>query len=271
MFDISVIIPACNEAPVIARTLLPLKGQGFQIIVVANGCIDDTALVARTTCPEGQIIDSPIGCKSMAINLALALACGRTLILLDADITTSADAIHRLDQALCDHPQAELAYGDARFCLDHSSLLVRQFYRAWQTNSYFASGKVGGCYALRRSAIAEAGGFPRLTNDDEWVRRRFGHRAQRVAGAAYDVQAPRYVADLIAVRRRVTAGNKQLRQKLDFEEANQHSGWRATAFATAKSPSLWVAALIYAAVSLYVRVFPARAGVWHRDLSNRQI
>ena len=48
---IAVLIPACNEASVIARTLVSVRsnlGEDDRIVVIADNCDDDTAVIART-------------------------------------------------------------------------------------------------------------------------------------------------------------------------------------------------------------------------------
>lgn len=49
--SITVLIPACNEARVIARTLVSVRsnlGEDDRVVVIADNCGDDTAVIART-------------------------------------------------------------------------------------------------------------------------------------------------------------------------------------------------------------------------------
>src|SRR5215813_6453429 len=67
----AVIIPAYNEAAVIKRTLAPLSQAAveglIELIVVCNGCADDTADVARSV-PGVEVIELEQGSKPAALN-----------------------------------------------------------------------------------------------------------------------------------------------------------------------------------------------------------
>lgn len=83
---ISVIIPAHNEEAYLAATLDALNRQdygNFEILVVANGCTDRTADVARENCSHLVTLDE----KGLGVsrNLGGRLAAGDLLVFLDAD------------------------------------------------------------------------------------------------------------------------------------------------------------------------------------------
>src|SRR5437764_12302145 len=83
---ISVIIPAHNEEHYLVDTLQALREQTypyFEVIVVANGCQDRTAAVARDRCD--RVIDLPDRGLGKARNTGGAKARGELLIFLDAD------------------------------------------------------------------------------------------------------------------------------------------------------------------------------------------
>src|SRR5437899_400561 len=84
--SISVIIPAHNEQDYLGRTLDSLKRQNyprFEVIVVANGCTDATAEVARDHCD--RLIDLSQKSLGVARNLGARMAKGEILVFLDAD------------------------------------------------------------------------------------------------------------------------------------------------------------------------------------------
>jgi len=83
---ISVIIPAHNEEVYLPATLEALQRQNYpeiEVIVVANGCTDDTAEAADGRCDRLVILSQ----KSLGVarNLGARMAKGELLVFLDAD------------------------------------------------------------------------------------------------------------------------------------------------------------------------------------------
>src|SRR5690606_37510603 len=106
----SVVIAARNEAAVLGRRLDarlpapdPPDGAALDITVVANGCTDATAAVARAR-PGVRVIELAEGSKPAALNAGDAAAVGWPRVYLDADIVLSAADIHRLAAAVADGP-----------------------------------------------------------------------------------------------------------------------------------------------------------------------
>ncbi len=83
---ISIIIPAHNEEDYLGLTLDAVNRQNyphFEVIVVANGCTDRTAAIARNDCHRLVVLsDKGLG---LARNLGAKLARGELLMFLDAD------------------------------------------------------------------------------------------------------------------------------------------------------------------------------------------
>src|SRR5438270_8573792 len=97
MSGFSIIIPAHNEGAVIEATLHSLlanrvEGE-LQIIVVANGCTDDTAARARAVDGPIEVIETPVGSKTHALNLGDRAAKFFPRAYLDADVQLSPDAL----------------------------------------------------------------------------------------------------------------------------------------------------------------------------------
>jgi glycosyltransferase involved in cell wall biosynthesis len=94
---ISVIIPAHNEERYIERTLGSLWRQNygwFETIVVANGCSDRTAQLARGRCH--RLIELSEKNLGISRNLGARLAKGELLVFLDADTALEPSALKRI-------------------------------------------------------------------------------------------------------------------------------------------------------------------------------
>src|SRR5688572_24957474 len=91
---ISVVIPARNEEEFLPATVEALKAQSyrnFEVIVVANGCNDRTADVARELgCRVFELGDRGLGA---ARNLGGRAAQGQILVFLDADTLLPKDTL----------------------------------------------------------------------------------------------------------------------------------------------------------------------------------
>ncbi len=83
---VSVIIPAYNEEKYIQNALESIKKQSYdrlETVVVANGCSDNTAKVAREF--GARVIETPVVGSSNAKNLGASVANGDIYAFLDAD------------------------------------------------------------------------------------------------------------------------------------------------------------------------------------------
>ena len=108
---LSVLIPAHNEAVEIAACLqsvfasapLPPGWQG-EVLVLANGCTDATAAIARA-CPvpdgwQKQVLELPAGGKLKALTAGDKAARGSVLAYLDADVRVDPELLCQTAAAL---------------------------------------------------------------------------------------------------------------------------------------------------------------------------
>jgi glycosyltransferase involved in cell wall biosynthesis len=93
---ISIIIPAFNEENYLEKTLLSVREQEgeFEIIVVANGCTDDTIGVARKY--ADRIFSVNVPNVSLARNVGALHAKGELFVFLDADTRLGPNALRSI-------------------------------------------------------------------------------------------------------------------------------------------------------------------------------
>ena len=103
----SVIIPAHNEENYIRPTLHSLKSQTFQdfeVIVVANGCTDETEDIVKKRANERlRLLSLPKANVSVARNAGALNAQGKLLLFLDADTRLEDDALRMIKEQFQDN------------------------------------------------------------------------------------------------------------------------------------------------------------------------
>ncbi len=265
----TVLIPAWNEAGVIAQTLAALHDPRLHLIVIANACSDATAAVARFAAPQALVLETARPGKTHAMNLGLTHARpGLPVVCLDADLATTPDMILSLVAAL---DPALAACGRMQVDSTRSSAVVRAYMRAWAHNPYFHNGKFGGLFALSAAGAARVFPLPDITADDEWIRRSFAVRdIAFVPGCTFAARAPRDLATLIRVRRRSLRGARAVQTS----GIAAKGGLMPLLRHAAVRPRLWADFTVFAAVMALVRVQlafePASARTaWERDTTNR--
>ena len=87
---ISIVIPAYNESVSIAKCLHSVFSQTLdepmEVVVVCNGCTDNTAEIARAFRPEVTVIETTVGSKVVALNLGDEAVTSFPRIYLDGDM-----------------------------------------------------------------------------------------------------------------------------------------------------------------------------------------
>ncbi|MGO4908381.1 glycosyltransferase family 2 protein [Pseudorhodobacter sp. W20_MBD10_FR17] len=219
---LSVIIPASNEANYIGPCLTALFASntvlGAEVIVVANGCRDDTAAraqgFAEIATAKGwrlQVIGLPEGGKIGALNAGDAAATGDMRAYLDADVIVSPDVMAQLEQALS---TSAPRYASGRAVIPCAkSAVTRAYARFWQTMPFTQSVAPGyGLFAVNAAGRARWGAFPDIISDDTFVRLHFAPSERVGVDAAYHWPMIEGFAALVRVRRRQDAGVAQLAQ-----------------------------------------------------------
>jgi exopolysaccharide biosynthesis WecB/TagA/CpsF family protein len=269
----SVIIPAHNEAGVIARTLAPLAPLAaagkIEVIVACNGCSDDTAAIARSF--EGvQVLEIDRPSKPAALNAGDDAATLWPRLYLDADVRISANAVRDVLTALA--PGGPLAARPAvEFDLQDAHPLIHSYYR---TRLRLPSARnrlwAGGAYGLSKQGRERFGAFPDLTADDLFVDRLFAADEKAVLDVdPVVISPPRTPKAQVQVLHRVYRGNA---------EQNGAAGGRSTARQTlgevlrsVRGPLSAVHAAVYLGFAVAGRRGAAGPGTWERDESSRTL
>lgn len=216
MIPLSIIIPAHDEADWIGACLASLLAQdhagAVQVVVVANGCRDDTADRARQSAPAFaargwalRVEDLAQGGKPGALNHGDACAAHAGRVYLDADITLGPGLLAGLAAAL-DRPAA--AYASGRLVVAPArSAATRAYARFWSRLPFVAQGVPGaGLFAVNAAGRARWGAFPGIISDDTFVRLHFSPHERILVDAPYLWPAVEGLGRLVVVRRRQNAG-----------------------------------------------------------------
>ncbi|MFC9786500.1 glycosyltransferase [Rhodococcus sp. NPDC127528] len=284
----SIVIAAHNEATVIGLCLDTLLADArpgeFDVTVVANGCVDDTAVVAAR--PGVRVVEVSEASKPKALNAGDDVALGFPRIYLDADIVVTAD----VPRALCEVLTS--ATGDARDSRPLAAVPRRDLDltgRPWPVRHYFSinsrlpafrDGLFGrGMIALSAEGRARFDRFPDMVSDDLFLDSQFDSAAKRqVNHVATVVAAPYHTRDLVRRLIRVRRGNSAMRAAgrtgevaVDIRPSDRFAWLRDV---VVPHPRLAPAALSYLVITglaaVKARRVPDPADAWGRDESTRR-
>lgn len=278
----SIIIPAYNEATVIARCLDALLdarvGADFEIVVVCNGCTDGTAEVARRYSPPVKVVELVEGSKPAALRAGDELATSFPRIYLDADVVLPGGAARQLSERL--QAGAPAARPPAVYDLANTSRLVQSYYRARTALPAVMDRALwgAGVYGLSSAGRGRFGAFPDLVGDDLWVDRHFtADEIEIVDCQPVVVSVPRRARDLLAVLQRTYRGKAES-APVEASEATRdtlHATLRDLVQQFKLSRRQAIDATVYAAFAIIARlalkVRRTRTADWERDESSRAV
>ncbi|MDM4718577.1 glycosyltransferase [Micromonospora sp. WMMA1363] len=272
----SIIIAAHNEAAVLDRCLDRVLrdtavADPAQVIVVANGCTDDTAAVARRR--GVTVVELAEPGKAAALNAGDAIATSYPRVYLDADVVLDEGGIHVLAREV-ERTGALAAVPTRRMELSGRSPAVRAYYTIHSRLPAVVGGLYGrGVIALSRQGRARFGRFPEETADDLFLDSLFVERERLVVtSVTVRVAAPMRVGDLVRRLVRVRAGNAALRDALPGVRRSRQSSWLTDV--VLRAPWLSPAAVCYVTITLLAERGARRARrtgriAWAHDRSSR--
>jgi rSAM/selenodomain-associated transferase 2/rSAM/selenodomain-associated transferase 1 len=186
--NISIIIPALNEAAAIVRTFSNLEGvENLEVIVIDGGSIDETAELAGFR--GATVIQSNPG-KALQMNTGAKAAAGDILVFLHADTLLPEGFSHQIVSAL---NQNGVAAGAFRLTINSTRAGIRIIERMANLRSRLLQLPYGDqALFLRKVLFEEIGGFPELPIMEDFILiRRLKRKGKIVIVPAAVVTSPR--------------------------------------------------------------------------------
>ncbi len=215
----TIIIPAHNEANTIGNTLANLEegiNKFYNIIVVCNGCDDDTYRIASSF-KHIQCHSIEIASKAHAIRHAESLNPNFPRLYVDADIVVTANDAKLIFANMQDNLNAGLYVPKSKTNTLNSHFTVKNYYTAWYDTPYVKKlGYGAGAYALNQKGRERFAIWPDLVSDDGFIRTLFSpDEIHIIDTACVEVQAPKTWWQLIRIKARSKYGILELKQQQD--------------------------------------------------------
>lgn len=283
----SIVIPAHNESRVIGRLLDSLLAESsvgeIDIVVVCNGCTDDTAQVAGARGAGVRVVEIPVPSKHEALRVGDEHARGFPRLYVDADVVIAASDVRALTHSLDGSPAILATAPERDVPLAGCAWRVRAYYQVWQRLPAVREGLFGrGVIAVSEAGHARIAALPPLMADDLAASLAFAPDERLVVGTArVVVHPPRTWSDLIKRRIRAATSSAQLEhyQRQNSEAAAHPSARTSKADLRAvlrAEPKLIPGVLVFVAAAVAARRGSRKAirsqdfGTWLRDESSRQ-
>lgn len=274
----TVVIAAHNEAAVLGCCLDTLLADALhgelEVLVVANGCTDRTADVARAR-GGVRVLEIERPSKIAALNAGDAVASGFPRIYLDADIHVTTEGVRALIDALEGHGAPLVAVPSRRLELDGRPWLVRGFYAVQGRLPVFDDALFGrGLVALSAAGRARFAEFPEVIADDLFLDSLFtAQERTRLPQVVTSVATPLRTRDLTRRLVRVRRGNAALRAAGGTDGGVRAADrWSWLRDVVAPRPWLAPAGAAYVVLTAWAALLARRSPddhVWGRDESSR--
>jgi glycosyltransferase involved in cell wall biosynthesis len=278
----SIVIPAHNEARVIGRLLDSLLADSTEdetdIVVVCNGCTDDTARIASERGPRVRVVEIPTPSKHTALRTGDEHARGFPRLYVDADVVIAGADVRALTEPLDDASGILATAPERRIPLADCAWRVRAYYQVWQRLPAVREGLFGrGVIAVSKAGHARIAALPPLMADDLAASLAFAPGERLVVGAAgVVVHPPRTWPDLIKRRIRAAVSTAQVEEQQKPAGPSARTSKADLTAVLRGEPRLFLAVVVFVAAALVARRKAEKAireqdfGTWLRDESSRQ-
>jgi hypothetical protein len=274
-----VVIPAHDEQRSITRLLSGLLHDAheneFEIVVVCNGCTDDTAAVARSVGGPVRVVETPVASKPAALRLGDDSVQGFPRIYVDADVEIGAAGLRALADSVRDS-EALAAGPNRRLDMSGVSLAVRWYYDVWQELPQVREGLFGrGVIAVSAAGHDRIRRLTPVMSDDLAISEAFAESERLIVReAVVGIRPPKTMRDLLRRRIRVATGTAQL-DHAAMRSAQAKTSLSTLAQLARRQPRLAARIPVFLAVGLAAKLGAqrrVRAGdymTWLRDESSR--
>jgi len=276
-----VVVPAHDEEAVLGRLIGRLTGSArpgeLDIVVVANGCADGTAGLARSFGPAVRVVETPLPGKRSALRLGDEAIDAFPRLYVDADVELGAEDVRRLCAALTE-PGVLAAAPERRFDMRGCSWVVRWYYDVWTRLPEVREGLFGrGVLALSEAAHRRVAALPAVMADDLAVSLAFAPDERTVVREATAlIRPPREWRDLLRRRVRAQVGTVEIEQDEVLPGATARTNVRDVLGIAGREPRMALRIALFLAVAVLARAGARRAvrsgdfTTWLRDESSRQ-
>mgnify|MGYP003606399558 CR=1 FL=1 len=264
MTPVTILIPAHDEASRIEGCLDNLLAQDYRgplaVIVIANGCRDDTAARARARAPtlaargwSLRVEELAQGGKTRALNHGDRCAGPGIRVYLDADLRMGPRLLSRMVEVL-DVPEPRYAGG--RLVVGPAKSRVSRLYgRFWQRLPFVAGTVTGaGQWGVNAAGRARWGAFPDIISDDTYARLQFDEAERVLIDEPFEWRIAEGFRALVRVRRRQDQGVAEIARthpELLARQGHVRPGRAELARLALADPAGFA---VYAAVALAVRL-----------------
>lgn len=269
----TVVVPAHDEAHTIEACLASILDDEhhdqLDVIVVCNGCQDDTADRARRMGPPVRVIEREQPSKAAALEAGRQAATAHPIMYIDADVTLSPNAVTAVARTL-DREGVLAAAPVVRMQRADASVPMRLFLDTWLRAPYFSEGLIGaGFYAVNAAGAARMGAFPAIVADDMFALTRFSSDERAVAAdARFSPLVSRRLRDLLRVEVRREAARSEFMEWAETTGTEVHHDENTRwLLHLARDPRRWPGLAVFIPAKVLTRL---RAAIRRRTADPQQ-